>query len=704
MDIDEIDPDSTIEIHYGAYEGADDGSGAVAPSAVTTSSAFTISVKGGDATTNQLKSIRTLKNAPIVVRVYSQASGGGNVSASVSDNKGDVGAGDTDREVTVVYTAAGEISRGSLKLTVPGGWSHPTMDNVEITTTGSVNRSSALYGGAYVGDPDVTTDDNFPEDADGAALLTAVDVTVGGVRLDAGETVTFVYSAAMVQPGAGNASFAVAVDGGSGPGEGPAGVTPDPADALTISVGDASPGSGTGTLELAQAVTINSQGNTLTFIYAPSGAITDRELDIRVDVPSGWSAPTDRTDADARGSFTVTHKKLDANKTLKLQTAAAAAVEKLGPFDRQMAARLKSGQSLAAGDQVVFNYENADAPATIGASTFVMYYGSEQVTTDTDLTVLVGSGKEAAMLMVDVSADMILMEDDESVTVTVMLRDEDGNDVPATEDMDVDLESSSATGSFMVDGVEMDVVTITAGSSSAMASYTDSMLGEATITASSGTLTDGTATVTVTTDVVEITSATVAPTVAMAGDMVTVSATGTTGKTATFSVGSIVTDGTMMEDETGSYSGSFAVVVDQHADGDYDVTVNLNGESMTLTGALTLDSTAPTVTVSDIEGMVANGDTVMISAMVDDGAGSGVSSVMADVSMLDSTQTDMVALMMADGAYSAEVMISEDNAAMNGEQTITVTAMDAAGNSGMGSTTAELMNTPVLHLDDTGRY
>ena len=91
------------------------------------------------------------------------------------------------------------------------------------------------------------------------------------------------------------------------------------------------------------------------------------------------------------------------------------------------------------------------------------------------LTVFVGSGKDAAMLRVDVSADMILVEDDESVTVTVELRDEDGNDVPATEDMDVDLESSnSATGSFMVDGVEMDVVTIKAGTSSAMASYTDS--------------------------------------------------------------------------------------------------------------------------------------------------------------------------------------------------------------------------------------
>ena len=145
----------------------------------------------------------------------------------------------------------------------------------------------------------------------------------------------------------------------------------------------------------------------------------------------------------------------------------------------------------------------------------------------------------------------------------------------------------------------------------------------------------------------------------------------------------------MTEDSAGSYSGSFAVVVDQHADGDYTVTVNLNGQSMT--ASLTIDSTAPTVTVSDIEGMVANGDTVMISAMVDDAG--DVASVMADVSMLDSTQTDMVALTMADGAYSAAVMISEDNAAMNGVQTITVTAMDAAGNSGMGSTTAELMNT-----------
>ena len=687
VDIFYVDTSGSIEIHYGAFDIKGDGSGAHVPIAASTNSPFTIAVKGGDATTNRFSAIKTAKSKPIAVRVLPQASGGG--GAGVTDGADELTAGGMDAEITIVYTAAGEINNGMLKLTIPGGWSHPLMANVAITSRGSIGSSSASdFGGYYVGDPDDAEDDmEVPEGGPGA-----MDVLVDGVTLDAGEIVTFVYSNVTVQPTTGDATFAVAVDGGAGPGEDAASVSADPEGALTVSIGEAAPGSGTGMVDIAQAIAVNSSGNTLTFTYTAVGQIDSRQRDFRVEVPTGWSEPTAETTATTKGSYTVTQRRLDG-EVLKLQTAAEATVEKFGPFDMQLAARLKLGESVQAGDQIIFTYENTDAPTTVGLSTFKMFFGGVEVTRETDLSVLIGSGKDAAMLMVDVSADMILMEDDESVTVTVMLRDEDGNDVPAAEDMDVDLESSSATGSFMVDGEVVTMVTIMAGSSSAMAYYTDSTLGEATITASSGTLTDDTATVTVTTDVVEITSATVAPTVAMVGDMVTVSATGTTGKTATFSVGSIVTDGTMMEDETGSYSGSFAVVVDQHADGNYDITVNLNGESTTLTGALTIDSTAPTVTVSDIEGMVANGDTVMISAMVDDGAGSGVASVMADVSMLDSTQTDMVALMMADGAYSAEVMISEDNAAMNGEQTITVTAMDAAGNSGMGSTTAELMNT-----------
>ena len=53
LDLAYVDPEGTIEIHYGAYEGDDDGSGAHALTSATMSSAFTISVKGGDATTNR---------------------------------------------------------------------------------------------------------------------------------------------------------------------------------------------------------------------------------------------------------------------------------------------------------------------------------------------------------------------------------------------------------------------------------------------------------------------------------------------------------------------------------------------------------------------------------------------------------------------------------------------------------------------------
>ena len=73
---------------------------------------------------------------------------------------------------------------------------------------------------------------------------------------------------------------------------------------------------------------------------------------------------------------------------------------------------------------------------------------------------------------------------------------------------------------------------------------------------------------------------------------------------------------------------------------------------------LTIDSMVPTVSASASAEMVAGGDTVTISAMAADD-GSGVASVMADVSMLDSTQ-GMVALTMGDdGAYSADVTIGE---------------------------------------------
>ena len=294
------------------------------------------------------------------------------------------------------------------------------------------------------------------------------------------------------------------------------------------------------------------------------------------------------------------------------------------------------------------------------------------------------------MLMVDVSADMILVEDDESVTVTVTLRDEDGNAVLTAEDLEVDLESDSA-GSFMVDGEVEEMVTITAGSSSAMASYTDSTLGEVTITASSGDLTDGTATVTVTTDVVEITSAdsTIADSdgvtkdVARDGDTITVTAVATPLQDVTFEIGTIVIGGgsDMEGDGAGNYTGSHTLAAGI-PDGTHAITVSI-GDVNEPAGSVTVDNTAPTITArSALPEMVANEDPVTISATVD-----GATSVMADVSMLD-TEADSVELTDADGdgTYTYMHTISAENGADNGTYTITVTAKDAAGNSSVPAT------------------
>ena len=256
-------------------------------------------------------------------------------------------------------------------------------------------------------------------------------------------------------------------------------------------------------------------------------------------------------------------------------------------------------------------------------------------------------------------------------------------------DTAVTLSSTSSTGMF-----DPASITLTAGSSEGTASYTDTALGMATLTAATTGLTSGTATVEVTTDAITIDSASLDKTMAKVGDTVTVTAMGTAGlTTAMFSIGSVVTDASMMESAAagGTYTGTYTPVADMH-DGTHAVTVSL-AEGVSLpAGALTVDTTAPTVSASASPMTVANGDTVTITAMVSD-AGSGVSSVSADASALDTTQTAAIALTMMEDSYSGSFTIGAANAADNGMHTITVTAMDAAGNSATASATVTLNNT-----------
>ena len=665
-----INSGDTIEVHYGETAGS--GGGAVVPAASGTYR-FTVDIKGGDATTNAFRAIRgTVDGDRLEIKVYSQASGGGSAEVTAGDDGLTAGG---EGQITVVYTAAGDINNGMLKLTTPANWSHPLMSNVAITSTGSVGSASASdFGGYYVGDPDDATDDKtVPTGGPGA-----MDVLVDSVRLNAGDKVTFVFSAAMVQAAMGDATFAVTLDGGAGPGMTAAAVSPPEGGTLTVSVGEAAAGSGTSGVDLmGMAVIAGSMANELTFTYTAVGTI-GYPREFRVSIPAGWSEPND----EDKGTYTVALTDKDGRTRANV-------VEALAAVDRDLVARVRAGSATVnAGDVVSITYTNADAPRTPERSAFEVLFDDDQV--GDDLIVVVQSEAGATALAVNAPAQLSA-DDGESVAVTLMLQDDDGNEATLGTDQDVALSSSnSATGSFMVDGEAVTMVTISAGESSAMVYYSDTTAGVATITATAGDLTD-TATIVVTTEIVMVDdvdfmiadSDGVAKDVARDGDTITVTALATPGKNPTVTIGSIIPGPGNMDESTdspGTYTRSHTLAMGTQ-DATYAVTVNLGDESGSADDMVTVDNTAPTVTVSDIEGMVANGDTVVISAMVDDGDGSGVDSVMADVSMLDSTQGMVTLSMGTDGSYSKAITISEDNTASNGEKSITVTAMDAAGNS-----------------------
>ena len=635
-----LDKNQMITITYGATS-----TGRAMASTAVGDSAFMFETKG-DATGN----FRPIRTQPSVT-VNPQASGKGKAVVAVTGDA--LHAGDMDREITVTYTAAGQIVAGKVRLTIPAKWSAPTADNVTV-----MSGTEAI-----------------------TPTLDVQMVTADGINLLAGGQVTFTYTGD-VQPTDGTATFAVAVNGGQA-GDAFAAVSGDDT-MLTVDVGQARRGSGSGSVSPI-IVDAGATGMNLQFTYTAVGRI-DAPREFRVQVPAGWTAPSNAVSSTTnKGTYTITHRHMG----VETQTS----IEKLAPIGRDLVARVKAGGlEVEAGDEIIFTFENVDAPAMPEVSAFKLIFDGSPIADDVSIRV---QDSSPSMLSLSSAGTVSADEGAAPLAVTVGLTDADGDAVAQNTDVVVTLNSTSAgTFAMMMGemGTESAMVTIAAGETSAMVYYMDSTAGDATISATATGLMMASQMVTVTTSVISITegSIMVDPSLAMAGEMVTVSAMGTPGQTAMFSVGEHVTDMSMSESPSGTYSGMFTVS-ELHTDGMYDVTVSVGSAMATATGALTLDSTAPTVTASASPDTVANGGTVMISAMVTE-AGM-VSSVMADVSALDSTQTDMVSLAMGDdGAYSASVMISEDNTAENGSKTITVTAMDAAGNSGMGTAMVMLDN------------
>ena len=673
-DIIDLPTGGTITIHYGSYAFASDTSGGATVPERAMESLFTINIKGSNDDDADLEPIQgTAKGEPLTVMVHPQASGGG---TGMISNRGslNLSAGAESTSITIEYEAEGEMVDGAVRLTIPAGWSMATSETVAVSRTTGV-----VLGGDLAAD-DLTE-----------AGITNMQALVTGVSIDAGQTITFTYTGMVQAAKADDVGFMLASDGGAGPGEG----VMDIADqsGLTVDVGQAAAGSGSVTVS-PRFVNVGDEDVALTFTYTAAGTVEYPRI-ISVNVATAWGEPSTTSGEE---NYTVT------------------GAERLAPNGQMMRARVANGTTLDGDGTVVFTY-TVDAPTTTGTHHFAVSFDGSPVTGSLDdegmrvngspVTVNVQPASGATDIMVN--APDSLNTEDGAVMITLQLAAE-GSPASSEDPVEVTVASNSATGMFSETAADPDAetmpeymaeltVTIAAGDDAVDIYYMDSTLGVSTITASAPSLTNptGTAMISVDTDQTEVTAGTVdaTPSIANAGTVVTVSADGTPNQDATFSVVAIVTDMGMDEVSSGSYSGSFTVVVDQHADGVYDVTVKLNGATATKASALTIDSTAPTVTAStDAGDTVGNGDTITITAMVTED-GSGVASVMADVSALDTTK-GMVALIAGDdGSYSAEVTISEEgNEALNGTHAITVMATDNAGNeSEMATAEVTLQNT-----------
>ena len=203
-----------------------------------------------------------------------------------------------------------------------------------------------------------------------------------------------------------------------------------------------------------------------------------------------------------------------------------------------------TGDGVAAGETVIFTFQNATASADAGPSTFQVYYDGAKVESDDDV-VLVQSGEGAAMLALSSEEDTFLIDDGGTLTVTVMLQAADGSAATRAVDTEVTLESSSDNGSF-----DPATVTIAAGETMGTSDYSDGSVGSVEITASTDAtdVADADAlTITANTENPMLESVDFSPKVAKDLDTITVTATGTPFQNPTFMIADVNFSGISMD-------------------------------------------------------------------------------------------------------------------------------------------------------------
>jgi hypothetical protein len=727
----------TIRIKYGSGGGSN---GVVVPPE-TGDNTFVVRSQG--LTDTQGGQLIELFAAPPVVSVTPAGDGSGTATVTAAAA---VTAGSTGNSITIVYTAAGPMLDGAVSVDIADGWSPPD-GKTSVSSMGTigdptfVGQTVVVEGVSLSANQTITfvySDATAQGDAGDAVFAVKSQGTDAGT-LTALETVaqsalTIVVGNAA--DGSGTLTIApnIIAEGG-----GTLNITLTYTTVGTITSGglriripddwtdpQITDSSGPGFVSAATvtgAVNVPTVGGRLISVFisslGPNGTI-----DVSYNSATGTSeVGTSTFSAESRGSAPGSFQPLASSPTITRTSPASTFVISSGPestFKGQASdaivieTRDTDGSSRSASASAVmvslssssstgmFEDESGTVITStsipVGTTSVSVFYKDTVVGTAT-LTVtmtLLGETQMAThMITIAETASQLAISSageffaGDALMFTIESQDASGNVAPSISDVTVTLASSSVTGIFEQNGNAVISVTILANETSATASYKDTTVGMATLTASATDLTDSPPhEVMVNTLLTRVESSSSS---VMVGGTVTITAIGRPGQTATFSIGddpdSIFPQHQMMAESTdmpGTYTGVFSPVVDLHPEGMYDVTVIIGDASLMLPGGLMIDNTDPVLTEAMADPTtIKNGQTLTFTAK---SAESGLTVWIDGVSALDSMAADdrfdLVESAMEAGtySYSAALVISEGNTAENGSQTLMAKATDAAGN------------------------
>ena len=346
--------------------------------------------------------------------------------------------GSSGNMVTIIFTANANVTGGSVSVDVPMDWTAPTAENIAVVSTGTID------------DP----------------MFNGQTVTVDGVTLNSGQTITFTYSGATAQGAAGSATFIVESKGSA---EGTltelVGVSGTKSE-WTVTVINAADGSGMLVAEPPFAVA----GSTvdIDLVYTAVGTITGGVIRVTIPLDEGWTEPQNFNTNDA-GYVAVT-----ASGGNVISTAQVSAGRVTVPIT-----------SLAPGGTVTISYRKATAPAAAGVSEFMAQSrGSGAGTSEFLAPATVTLTEAADSLMVVSDTPSVFVEQVVQLTIKLL---KDGEPAASAKDETVGLISDSETGLFDTemdgdfDGT-VDHAVIPAGETWINVYYKDATSGEVELT------------------------------------------------------------------------------------------------------------------------------------------------------------------------------------------------------------------------------